>query len=66
MVRIIKSKQTFQIGLPKGNTDEFETYNDAWQYITVLLMNDDLIWVGSILKTKKWFTSRKVSSHNSK
>lgn len=45
VVRIVKPKATFKLVYQNGNVDEFETYNDAWQFITGLVMNDDLIWV---------------------
>ncbi|EAF8809534.1 DUF4314 domain-containing protein [Listeria monocytogenes] len=44
-VRIVKPKPTFKLVYQNGNVDEFETYNDAWQFITGLVMNDDLVWV---------------------
>lgn len=38
---ITKPKLVFQ----NGNEREFETYNEAWEIITNMVLNDDLVWV---------------------
>lgn len=54
-VRIVKEpKLTFKLVYQNGNVDEFETYNDAWQFITGLVMNDDLVWVDFYPTEHNW------------
>lgn len=44
-VRIVKAEPTFKLIYQNGNEETFETYNDAWQVITEMVLNHDLVWV---------------------
>ena len=44
-VRIVKSKPIFKLVYQNGKEKAFETYNDAWQVITEMVLNHDLVWV---------------------
>ncbi|SJZ93881.1 protein of unknown function [Pilibacter termitis] len=54
MVRIIKPKKTFKLVFQNGNVEKFETYNDAWQYISDMVLNHDLVWVDFYPSENNW------------
>lgn len=43
VVRLIKPY--YELVFQNGRREGFETYNDAWQYVSDMVMNDDLVWV---------------------
>ncbi|MDK6808843.1 hypothetical protein [Ligilactobacillus agilis] len=43
VVRIVKPD--FELVFQNGRREGFETFNDAWQYVTDMVLNDDLVWV---------------------
>lgn len=43
VVRIIKPD--FELIFQNGNREGFQSFNDAWQYVSEMVMNHDLVWV---------------------
>lgn len=48
-----------RIGLSNGRREGFETFNDAWQYVTDMVLNDDLVWVNLESKSNDTIHIRK-------
>ncbi|CDG04239.1 DUF4314 domain-containing protein [Lactococcus lactis] len=43
VVRIIKPD--FELVFQNGKREGFESFDEAWQYVTDMVMNHDLVWV---------------------
>ncbi|MCV6650006.1 DUF4314 domain-containing protein [Enterococcus faecium] len=57
VVHIIKPD--FELVFQNGRREGFETFNDAWQYVTDMILNHDLVWVDLESKTEDTIYIRK-------
>ncbi|QGH02291.1 DUF4314 domain-containing protein [Streptococcus iniae] len=54
VVRIVKPKKTFKLVFQNGTVKEYETYEEAWNFLTDMVANDDLVWVDFYPTENNW------------
>ena len=54
MVRIVKPKKSFKLVFQNGTVKEYATYEEAWDLVTDMVLNDDLVWVDFYPTEHNW------------
>ena len=62
-----QAQEKLQTGFPNGTVKEYETYEEAWDFVTDMVLNDDLVWVDFYPTEHNWdmVRVRKGSNHGS-